>query len=198
MGCEYNSFFFFFFCISFSSKHYLKIAVNYNNKIITIVTYLTFKLMQQLPRLTPGWDRCSPRGLSLFPKTQTKTAAGHPLARGGGAVAGPRPRQGCCIVLRASMLSMGLACSRGERLWENLRVSHFPRLLSQLNIAAWPTMGLKSKSNCCGGSILNYVFMNLHNGLSAVALLSETQAGNCERRWGKEGRRGKEGGNVEN
>lgn len=41
------------------------------------------------------------------------------------------------------VLSMGLGWARGERLWENLRVSYFPRRLSQLSVATLPTMGLK-------------------------------------------------------
>lgn len=82
------------------------------------------------------------------------------------------------------MLSMGLAWRRGERLWENLRVSYFSRLLSQLNVATRPDNRVKKvKSNCCGSLILNYVFMNLHNSLSAAVLLFKAQSGNCERGW---------------
>lgn len=87
------------------------------------------------------------------------------------------------------MLSMGLAWRRGERLWENLRVSYFSRLLSQLNVATRPDNRVKKvKSNCCGSLILNYVFMNLHNSLSAAVLLFKAQSGNCERGWGGGGR----------
>lgn len=58
----------------------------------------------------------------------------------------------------------------------------------------------KVKSNCRGSLILNYVFMNLHNSLSAAALLFKAQPGDCERGrgGGKEGWRSTEGENVEN
>ena len=49
----------------------------------------------------------------------------------------------------------------------------------------------KVKSNCCGSLILNYVFMNLHNSLSAAVLLFKAQSGNCERGRGR-GERGME------
>lgn len=69
-------------------------------------------------------------------------------------------------------------------------MSYFSRLLSQLNVATRPDNRVKKvKSNCCGSLILNYVFMNLHNSLSAAVLLFKAQSGNCERGWGEGGER---------
>jgi len=45
----------------------------------------------------------------------------------------------------------------------------------------------KVKSNCWASLILNYVFVNLHNSLSAAVLSFNAQSGNCERGWGGRG-----------
>lgn len=81
---------------------------------------------------------------------------------------------------------MGLAWGRGERLWENLRVSRFPVGLSQLSVATRPTMGLKKlREAVVVAGFLNYVFMDLHNSLSDGVLLFKSTI------WGLwKGRRG--------
>lgn len=140
----------------------------------------TSKLTQRLCHLQPDSDHCKEVHPTRPPLNKKKTdpncdggslGTGR-LSCGRSPALGRDPR----IVLWASMLSMGLAWRRGERLWENLRVSYFSRLLSQLNVAARPTIGLKKrvKSNCCGslmGFFWNYVFMNLHNSLFSCGIV---------------------------
>lgn len=94
------------------------------------------------------------------------------------------------------VLSMGLGWARGEKAVGKPACVIFPPSPVAAERRHPAHNGVKKvKGDCCGSSILNYVFMDLHNGLSDGVLLFEAQSGNCGRSGGgRQGWRSTEGG----
>lgn len=140
------------------------------------------------------------RGSSCPPKPQIQAVAGDPPGTGW-LSCGQSPARGGdpCIVPGMDCALNGISLEKGRKAVGKPACVIFPPSAVAAERRHPAHNGVKKvKGGCCGSSILNYVFMDLHNGLSDGVLLFKAQSGNCGgatgRLAGREGWRSTEGG----